>query len=118
MKNFAILNDENKITSVIVIDDADVNNNGGDFSVEAENFVKQLLKINNIKQYASDGSIRYNAACIGGEYDAVNDAFIYPKPFESWTLNNQFKWESPIPYPDDGSSYVWNEATQSWDLAQ
>ena len=47
MKNFAILNDENKITSVIVIDDADVNNNGGDFSVEAENFVKQSLKINN-----------------------------------------------------------------------
>ena len=62
-----------------------------------------------------DGSIRKNYAGIGYTYDAENDAFIEPKPYNSWVLNNTtFKWEPPVPYPDDGEIYVWHESTESW----
>ena len=58
---------------------------------------------------------RKNYPGIGYSYDTDRDAFIPPKPFESWTLNEQTcLWEPPIPYPDDGI-YTWNEESQSWD---
>ena len=63
-----------------------------------------------------DGSIRKNYAGIGYTYDAANDAFIEPKPFDSWVLNEQtFRWEPPVAYPDDGNMYIWNETDQQWD---
>ena len=63
-----------------------------------------------------DGSIRKNYAGIGYTYDAENDAFIAPKPFNSWVLNNTtFQWEAPVAIPDDGRHYVWNETDQQWD---
>jgi hypothetical protein len=63
-----------------------------------------------------DGSIRKNYAGIGYTYDAENDAFIAPKPFNSWVLNNTtFQWEAPVEKPDDGNLYVWNETDQQWD---
>jgi hypothetical protein len=66
-----------------------------------------------------DGSIRKNYAGIGYTYDAANDAFIEPKPFDSWVLNEEtFRWECPVAYPDDGNMYNWNEETQAWDLQE
>jgi len=63
-----------------------------------------------------DGSIRKNYAGIGYTYDAQNDAFIAPKPFNSWVLNNKtFQWEAPVAIPDDKKHYTWNEETKSWD---
>ena len=63
-----------------------------------------------------DGSIRKNYAGIGYTYDAQNDAFIAPKPFNSWVLNNKtFQWEAPVAIPDDEKHYTWNEETKSWD---
>ena len=63
-----------------------------------------------------DGSIRKNYAGIGFTYDAQNDAFIAPKPFMSWVLNETtFQWECPVAYPDDGNMYEWNETDQQWD---
>lgn len=60
-------------------------------------------------------ALRKNYAGIGYTYDANLDAFIPPKPFNSWILNNQTGlWESPIPYPNDGNYYAWNEETKSW----
>lgn len=62
-----------------------------------------------------DGSIRKNFAGIGYTYDHINDAFIAPKPYDSWILNNTtFRWEAPANYPNDGNHYVWHESTQSW----
>jgi len=62
-----------------------------------------------------DGSIRKNFAGIGYTYDHINDAFIAPKPYDSWILNNTtFRWEPPVDYPNDGNHYVWHESTQSW----
>jgi len=60
---------------------------------------------------------RKNYAGIGYSYDQTRDAFIPPKPFVSWTLNEETcLWEAPVAYPDDGQKYLWNEETQQWDL--
>ncbi len=58
---------------------------------------------------------RYNYAGIGFTYDPERDAFIPPKPFESWVLGeNTCLWEAPVPYPEDGETYTWNEELQEW----
>ena len=60
---------------------------------------------------------RKNFASVGYRYDQTKDAFIPPRPFTSWTLNEETcLWEAPVAYPDDGQKYLWNEETQQWDL--
>lgn len=60
-------------------------------------------------------ALRKNYAGVGYTYDAQRDAFIPPKPLASWVLDEQTCfWSPPVPYPEDGSSYVWDEATVSW----
>ncbi len=59
---------------------------------------------------------RKNYAGIGFTYDQARDAFIEPKPFDSWTLNETTcMWDPPVPRPESGS-YSWNETTKQWDL--
>jgi hypothetical protein len=61
-----------------------------------------------------NGTIRKNFAGIGMTYDPIRDAFIPPKPFESWVLNEDTcQWAPPTPMPTDGA-YVWDEPTLSW----
>ena len=60
---------------------------------------------------------RKNYAGIGYKYDQIRDAFIPPKLFDSWKLNETTcLWEAPIDKPDDGQDYDWNETNQTWDL--
>lgn len=60
-------------------------------------------------------SLRKNFAGTNFTYDEERDAFIPPKPYDSWTLNEETcLWESPTPYPDDGNQYRWDEETLSW----
>ena len=60
---------------------------------------------------------RKNYAAIGFTYDPIRDAFIPPKPFKSWILNETTcQWESRVAYPTDGQRYNWNEENQTWDL--
>jgi len=64
-----------------------------------------------------DGGIalRKNYAGIGYTYDQTRDAFIEPKSFSSWVLNEDTcKWDAPTPMPDDGKDYIWDEDTTSW----
>jgi len=66
-----------------------------------------------------DGGIalRKNYAASGYTYDEDRDAFIAPKPYDSWLLDDSTCfWEAPIPYPNDDNAYIWNESTQAWDL--
>jgi hypothetical protein len=59
--------------------------------------------------------LRKNYAGIGYTYDSIRDAFIPPKPYNSWILNeDSCLWQSPVPKPNDGGVYDWNEDTQSW----
>jgi len=60
--------------------------------------------------------LRLNHAGIGYSYDATRNAFIPPRPFYSWTLNETTcQWDCPAAYPDDGKKYDWNETDQTWD---
>lgn len=60
-------------------------------------------------------ALRKNYAGIGYTYDEQRDAFIPPKTYQSWTLNETTcLWESPKPYPNDGNNYYWDEAQQKW----
>ena len=67
-----------------------------------------------------DGTpFRKNFAGIGYQYDDIRDAFIPPKPYPSWTLNETTcLWESPVSYPTDGQRYTWNETNQTWELVE
>lgn len=59
--------------------------------------------------------LRKNYAGVGFSYDAEKDAFIPPKPYASWILNDETcLWDSSIPYPTDGKKYSWEESTMSW----
>lgn len=60
-------------------------------------------------------ALRKNFGSVGYTYDRIKDAFIPPKPYSSWVLNEQTcLWESPVSYPTDGEDYYWDEATLSW----
>ena len=69
------------------------------------------------KQTSYNGNIRKNYAGVGYTYDQTRDAFIAPKPFNSWILNETTcQWEAPIALPDTENRYNWNEETTTWDL--
>ena len=66
-------------------------------------------------QHPEGRPIRKNYAGIGYTYDSVRDAFIPPKPYASWVMNeNTCLWDAPTPYPTDGKTYNWDENTQQW----
>lgn len=67
-------------------------------------------------QHPEDRPLRKNYAGIGYTYDKTLDAFIPPKPYASWSLDEETCfWKSPVLYPDDDKQYTWNENTTSWD---
>lgn len=75
--------------------------------------------------YGQDGqpdggiALRANYAGIGYTYDEVNDVFYAPQPYPSWTISAPtWVWQPPVPYPNDGKMYIWDEETQSWVLDQ
>jgi hypothetical protein len=64
-------------------------------------------------------ALRKNYAGIGYQYDKERDAFIPPTPFPSWILNEDTcLWEAPVPYPEDGKYYIWNELHKEWTLVE
>jgi len=119
MAHFAQLDENNIVTHVIVVGNDDIKDNEGNENEEIGiAFCKNLLGLNTIwKQTSYNANIRKNYAGIGYTYDETRDAFIPPKPLDSWILNETTcRWEAPIPYPVDGKRYTWNENELSWDL--
>ena len=71
------------------------------------------------KQTSYNGNIRKNFAGVGYTYDQTRDAFIAPKPFNSWILNETTcLWEAPVAYPDDDKEYNWNETNLNWEIVE
>lgn len=67
------------------------------------------------KQTSYNKNFRKNYAGIGYTYDESRDAFIAPKPYNSWLLDeNTCQWKAPVDYPTDNKMYTWNEDTTSW----
>ena len=121
MAHFAQLDENNVVTQVIVVANKDCSDANG---VEKESigiaFCERLFG-GNWKQTSYNGNMRKNYAGIGYTYNADIDAFVPPKPYPSWLLNNDTaRWESPVPLPADSGTgeppktYGWDEETISW----
>jgi hypothetical protein len=118
MAHYAFLDKNNIVTEVIV--GKNEGEDGVDWEAHYGAFRNQICKRTSYNTYGgvhSNGGepLRKNYAGIGFTYDIGRDAFIPPKPFSSWVLNEDTCiWDAPIPHPDDGHRYQWDEATLSW----
>jgi hypothetical protein len=118
MAHYAFLDANNIVTEVIV------GKNEGEDNVDWEQwygeFRGQVCKrtsYNTVGGIHNNGGtpFRKNYAGIGYAYDSQRDAFIPPKPYESWVLNEgSCLWEPPVAMPTDGQMYTWDEDTTSW----
>jgi len=110
MAHYAFLDENNIVTEVIVGVDETELIEGLDTETWYGNFRGQSCK-----RTSYIGNIRKNYAGIGYTYDEARDAFIPPKPFESWLLNEETcNWEAPTPMPTDGLRYQWVEDDLNW----
>ena len=127
MAHYSFLNMQNIVTEVIV--GKDETDGPTNWEIHYGNFREQVCKRTSYNtrggvyydpatgQPAEDQSkaFRKNYAGIGYTYDSSKDAFIAPKPYASWTLNNTTcKWEAPVTFPTDEKPYRWNEDTTNW----
>jgi hypothetical protein len=116
MAHFAEIGAGNVVLRVIVVSNRDTSDANG---VEKEHigaaFCERLLG-GTWKQTSYNGNMRKRYAGVGYTYNADLDAFVPPKPFPSWVLNNTTAdWEAPVAKPEDGKAYSWNESTLSWE---
>jgi hypothetical protein len=108
MAHYAFLDENNIVTEVIVGTDETELIEGLDPETWYGNFRGQVCK-----RTSYNGNIRKNYAGIGFTYDDALDAFVPPKPFDSWLLNEETaNWEAPVPMPE--GNYRWDEETVSW----
>ena len=114
MAHFAQIDENNVVTQVIVVANKDTADaNGVEKEYIGAAFCEKLFG-GTWKQTSYNGNFRKNYAGIGYTYNADIDAFVPPKPFPSWVLNNATaQWEAPLPMPE-GGMYSWDEATLSW----
>ena len=128
MAHFAKIGLNNKVIEVqSVVNEVLHDSNGVEREDIGVDFLTKLTGWSIWKQtsYNTQGGVhtlggtpfRKNYAGIGMTYDEDRDAFISPKPFTSWTLNETTcHWEAPVAYPDDGKRYQWNDDSESWVL--
>lgn len=116
MAHFAEINASNEVLRVVVVaNDELLDENGDEQESLGATFCNNLFG-GTWKQTSYNGNIRKNYAGIGYTYDSGRDAFIPPKPYASWTLNETTcQWEAPTAMPADGNMYEWNELTTNWD---
>ena len=126
MAHFAELNIFKKVLRVLTLDNKDTQDKNGN---EVESIGAKYLydsfggtwvrtSYNTLSGVHKLGGTPFRKNYAGTEYtyDDTRDAFIPPKPYASWTLNEDTcQWNSPTPYPDDGKEYRWNETEQRWD---
>jgi hypothetical protein len=116
MAHFAQLNENNIVTQVIVVHNNELLDNGAESESKGILFCQSIFGIDTVwKQTSYNGSFRKNFAGVGFIYDVKRDAFLEPRPFASWVLNNETcKWGPPVPYPEDGKQHVWDDYTNTW----
>ena len=128
MAHFAKLGTENIILQIVALsNNAILDKDGKEREQIGMDFLNNLYKTNDVWKQTSystqegvhkldETPLRKNYAAIGHKYDEDRDAFIAPKPYSSWTLNEDTCiWEAPSAKPDDGKRYDWNEETTSWE---
>lgn len=125
MAHYAFLDENNIVTQVIVGRNEDEIVDGiSDWEAYYGSRHNQTCLRTSFNTYGGEHlqggtPFRKNYAGIGYTYDADKDAFIPPQAYESWTLNEQTcLWEAPVPYPEDGNAYQWDEASLNWILIE
>ncbi len=113
MAHYAFLDENNVVTEVITGIDETETIEGLDTETWYGNFRGQVCK-----RTSYNGNIRKNYAGIGYTYDETRDAFIPPKPYPSWTLDEDAKWQAPTPYPSGDGIYNWVEDDLNWQLVE
>jgi len=112
MAHWAEIDENNIVLRVTVGDNNDPNGDEG-YQWLINNLGGRWIKTS---YNAATNGFRKNYAGEGYTYNEELDAFIPPKPFESWILNEETcVWESQVPYPQDGNLYFWDESSQSWE---
>ena len=116
MAHFAKLDSDNIVTQVVVVDNSVlIEADGTESELKGKQFLNTVLGTAAWKQTSYNANFRKNYAGLGYTYDSTRDAFIPPKPFDSWTLSETTcHWEAPIEYPTDGNLYNWDEDNQEW----
>ena len=121
MAHYALLDNNNIVTQVITgRDETDLPAGVVSWENHYGEFHGQTCRRTSYNTYANQHLLggtpfRGNYAGIGYRYDTDLDAFIPPQPFPSWTLDEAtFQWAAPVPYPDDGELYVWDENLLNW----
>jgi hypothetical protein len=116
MAHFAKINENNVVEEIIVIDNKDCQNlDFPESEVIGQMFITSIGLDGTWKQTSYNSNFRKKYAGIGDTFDETRDAFITPKPFTSWVLNEETSiWEAPTPKPEDNKTYRWNEETLSW----
>ena len=118
MAHFAkISKNSGRVERVIVVGNNDCG--GGDFPESeaiGQAFIENVLKDSGTwKQTSYNNNFRARYAGVGYTYNETHDAFIPPKPYHSWVLNEtSLLWNAPVPMPNDGKVYEWDEATVNW----
>ena len=108
MAHFAEIDENGVVIRVLVVPDSQEH--------RGQEFLANDLGLGgNWIQTSYNGTIRKNYAGIGMIYDSVRDAFISPKPFESWVLDEETcNWTAPVPHPTLSTQYEWDEESQNW----
>ena len=116
MAHFAKLDEDGLVLEVHTLNNEVVNNLPFPESepVGVQFYIEWSGGYSNWKQTSYNNNFRKNYAGIGYTYDAGLDAFITPQPYPSWALDANADWQAPVPMPDDGKMYGWDEATISW----
>lgn len=126
MAHFALINDKNTVIEVIVAEQEFIDNAGVDLAQKlgGTRWIQTSYNTRMGVHYGADGTpdggaaLRMNFAGIGFIYNPQLDAFIPPKPAESWVLDpNRGTWTPPFPPPDDGNQYVWDNTAENWRLS-
>ena len=120
MASFAKIGLNNKVIEVqSVVNEVLHDSNGVEQEVNGIDFLTKLTGWSIWVQTSYNNNFRKNHAGIGYTYDEDRDAFIAPKPYNSWVLNETTcRWEAPVAYPDDDNNYTWNEETTTWDIVE
>ena len=120
MASFAKIGLNNKVIEVQSVHNNELlDSNGVEQEVNGIDFLTKLTGWSIWVQTSYNNNFRKNHAGIGYTYDEDRDAFIPPKPFNSWILNETTcLWEAPVVKPDDDNRYNWNETNQNWDIIE
>ena len=118
MAHFAQIDESNTVIQVIVVDNNELLLNGVESEQKGIEFCQSLFGGNWV-QTSYNGNFRKQFAGIGYKYDVVADVFILPKPYPSWSLDDNFDWQSPTPKPSQGSGKLkWDEQNLQWQLLE